>query len=546
MVNSVSTPQAQAKWLDAIARMRLMASSSAADLDQIQDDITTGVSLPLLSQPPPVIFSNTPAVNETASAVRARLADYMDFGAVEELPPDTTPPHGIQPLHVIIKEGKKPRLVIDLSRNLNQFLEYRHFTYSKVDDAVALASPGCWFGKLDLSNCFLSFPLHPDAIRFFYFRFDGRLYRFVRMPFGLSTAPLVCTQLLSVPAWEMQQRGCRFIRYLDDFLFIASSAEALRDILQTAQEVFASFGLLVNSDKTEGPVQRISFLGIQIDSIEQTTACTPARVHELLQLLATLGSKSTVRRKDVESLIGKLSFAAQVLPGARPFMRHMLDAIHPCAKRSTPVRINECFREDVSFWLSNLTNWNGKQRWRAAQSAPIVLATDASLSGFGFHIVEVPPHIDATRWPIELQTASGFYGSYHQTHADLHASHRQIAWCELLAILAAARTYSSQLRDNYVLFLVDNSTDVAIVNRQSTRSPRLGKLLRCLYKLALDFNFSIRAAHIAGVDNSLADFLSRPELHHNDPLTSAQAVPAVRDRLRLCSAVCSSHFLPQP
>jgi len=525
--------------------MRQASKITTADLDRIQADISHGVFLPLLSQPPALTFPNTPAVAESVELVRARLQDYIVLGAVELLSPDATAPHGVQPLHVVLKEGKKPRLVIDLSRNLNQFLEYRNFSYSNVDDAVAVSSQGCWFGKLDLSNCFLSFPLHPDAIRFFYFSFEDRLYRFNRMPFGLSTAPLVCTLLLSIPAWELEQKNCHFTRYLDDFLFIASSAEALSLMLHTAQEVFASFGLEVNPVKTEGPVQRISFLGILIDSVEQVVACTPERVKELMQLLASLTNKSLVRRKDVESLIGKLSFAAQVLPGARPFMRHMIDAIRSCAKRSTPVRIDKCFREDISFWMCNLSHWNGRQRWRAARSAPIVLATDASLKGFGFHIVEVPPHIDATRWPKELQLGSGFCGYYHPDHAHLHASHRQIAWCELLAIIAAVRTYASQLQNGCVLLRVDNNTDVDIVNRQSTRSPLLSGLLRSLYKLALEFNFSIRATHIRGVDNDLADFLSRPELHRNSPLTSARAVPSFGDRLRVCSAVCSSEFLPK-
>jgi len=540
----VASPEAQAVWRRTIDLMRQASAAPAEDLDRIEADITHGVSLPLLSQPPAINFPNTPAVTREAELVRARLLDYVSLGAVEPLPPDSVPPHGVQPLHVVIKEGKKPRLVIDLSRNLNQFLKYQYFSYSNVDNAVAISSQGCWYGKLDLSNCFLSFFLHPDAIRFFYFRFDGQLCRFTRMPFGLGTAPLVCTLLLSVPAWEMERRGCRFIRYLDDFLFVASSAETLSYMLTTAQEVFASFGLLVNPEKTEGPVQRISFLGIQIDSVEQSTSCTPERVHELLQLLASLSSKSLVRRKDLESLVGKLSFAAQVLPGARPFMRHMLDAVHSCSKRSTPIRIEKCFREDISFWSRNINNWNGRQRWRAAQAAPIVLATDASLKGFGFHIMEVPFHIDATRWPKQLQPGSGFFGSYHPDHAHLHASHRQIAWCELLAVIAATQTYGSLLEGNCVLFRVDNNTDVNIVNRQATRSPLLSGLLRSLYTLALEFNFNIRATHIRGIDNSLADFLSRPELHRNDPLTSVRTVPSLCERLNVCSAVCSSTFLP--
>ena len=88
----------------------------------------------------------------------------------------------IQPLHVIIKHGKKPRLVIDLSRNLNDHLQYDYFRYSCVDDAVKESSPGCWHGKLDLSNCFLSFPLHPSVRKCFCFRFEGELYQLTSMP----------------------------------------------------------------------------------------------------------------------------------------------------------------------------------------------------------------------------------------------------------------------------------------------------------------------------------------------------------------------------
>jgi hypothetical protein len=56
---------------------------------------------------------------------------------------------------------------------------------------VEASHPGCWYGKLDLSNCFLSFPLHPSVRRYFCFRFDGRLYQFTHMRLG-STPRLAC------------------------------------------------------------------------------------------------------------------------------------------------------------------------------------------------------------------------------------------------------------------------------------------------------------------------------------------------------------------
>jgi hypothetical protein len=476
------------------------------------------------------------------------------------LPADTKPQHGIQPLHVIVKPDKKPRLVIDLSRNLNQFLQYQYFSYATLEDAVAISSPNCWYGKLDLSNCFLSFPLHPDVQQYFVFEFEGQLYQFVRMPFGLSTAPLVCTQLLSVVAFVLTQRGAHFIRYLDDFLFVAPTQAQLAATLQTAQQVFADFGLLVNPDKTEGPSQRITFLGIQLDSLSQTLSCTAQRVSELHSLLQPLRSQRIIRRRHLESVLGKLSFAAQVLPGARPFMRRMLDAIKRCRKRSTPVRIDAGFRADVRYWIQHLSTWNGRQRWRSAQADPFVLASDASLTGFGFYLESVPAHVDSSSsssWPAQLRLTTGYSGSYSRIHARYHSSHTEISWCELLAVYAAAATYAPLLQNQTVLCYVDNSTDVAIINRQATRSNRLATLLRSLYDLALRYNFSIRATHRPGEQNQLADFLSRPDLHRNDHVRQwslahpshsllLQSVCLVTSRQFLDSNGCAISFASSP
>ena len=310
----------QRHWLAVLARMREQPGANLSALADIESHITRGVSLPLISDPSSVAYDNTPTVQHHADDVRKRLLEYMQFGAVVRLPAhadavDTN--LRIQPLHVIIKTGKKPRLVIDLSRNLNEHLEYEYFTYSSVDDAVEASQPGCWYGKLDLSNCFLSFPLHPDVRRYFCFRFEGELYQFTHMPFGLSTAPRVCTQLLSVVNFALAEHGIRDIRYLDDFFLIAASEADMARHLQLAQSVIRQFGLVVNPDKTEGPAQSLSFLGVQLDSVAQTVSCTPERVSELTSLLRSLLRQRVITRGHAASLIGKLSFAAQVLSGAR-------------------------------------------------------------------------------------------------------------------------------------------------------------------------------------------------------------------------------------
>ena len=550
----------QSLWKSTLSSMRQQKVLPESDLNQIESDIVYGVSLRLVSEPPSRDLPNTPAVVQHGPLVASRIEDYIKFGAVELIDSDSsssqTPPHGTQPLHVVLKAGKKPRLVIDLSRNLNELLPERHFSYSTVDDAVDLSSKNCWFGKLDLSNCFLTFPLHPNAVKYFYFRFRNNLYRFTGMPFGLRTAPLVCTLLLSVPAFLMKQKGCRFVRYLDDFLLIADSYEQLQSHLETAQQIFSSSGMIVNPEKTEGPVQIITFLGIEINSRQQTLTCPISRVQELKDILSAFTTKLVTSRKSLESLIGKLSFAAKVLPGARPFMRSMIDNLHHHKKRSLPIKLTSSFKQDVQFWLDNINNWNGKQIWRSTKNDPIVFASDASLEGFGFHLLSSPQHSPLNNLTHPLSVGSGFYGSYHPSHSHLHSTHKQISFCEMLAVLAAAITYSPFLNNQNVVFLVDNNTDVAIINKQSTKSDLLKQLLRQLFQLSVKYNFNLCAQHIPGSKNVIADFLSRPTLHKNDPLTHFSTL-AVLPSLSLCRyptlslsclhvvySVCSSKFLP--
>lgn len=542
-------PDQQAYWLSTLALMRAEPGADLDELTQIEAHITQGVSLPFVSEPTSTSYTNTPTVHEHAKAVRERLREYMHFGAVAELPSDSDLSElRIQPLHVIIKDGKKPRLVIDLSRNLNDHLQYEYFTYSTVDDAVEASHPGCWYGKLDLSNCFLSFPLHPAVRRYFCFFFEGRLYQFTHMPFGLSTAPRVCTQLLSVVNYALNKAGICDVRYLDDFFLIARTCALMRQQLRTAQRIISLFGLVVNPDKTEGPSQTLSFLGVQLDSISQTVSCTPARVTELTGLLQTLRSQPVVTRGQAESLIGKLSFAAKVLPGTRPFMRRMLDTVRACRskRRRTPIHIDPGFRADVRFWLRHFSSWNGRQQWRSSRAAPYVFASDASLHGFGFYLESTPTNstVDSAAWPQHLRVGATFSGSYSPEHAHLHLSHKQITWLELLAVVACATTYAPLLTGQSMLFYVDNSTDVHIINRQATRSTQLAPLLRQLYGLALQHNISLRAAHRPGVDNTLADFLSRPALHQHDHVAQWKAThPSRCADLSVVSLVSSAPFV---
>ena len=518
---------------------------STTEIGLVQQWITTGISLDLTMPPPPAVFNNTSTVTTFLEDVRKRLNEYEDFGSIAPAP--NKPITFIQPLHAIVREGKKPRIVINLRRNLNEYVRHQPFHYVTVDTAVALASHNSWFGKLDLTNCFISFPMNDEFIKYFTFQFEGQVRQFTHLPFGLSSAPWICSLLLAVPSFAIREQGIVCLNYLDDFLFIAQSAHDLHRALIIAIDIFQQLGLVINPTKVEGPIQRIIFLGVVIDSTTCTLECPAQRIIEISQLLTDNMKKSVIRLRSAQSIIGKLSFAAKVLPGARPFMRRLHDTVKTRLAHSEPhpaaaVRLNRAWRMDVQFWLYHLRDWNGKQHWRTSPSHPSIIATDASTVGFGFAIASVSPLIDSSNWPDSLRPGSGFRGYFAPCHAHLHRSHRDIGWSELFAVLTALRTYGPVLRNSSIIMMIDNLSGVFILNRQSARTPRLARLLRSIYSASLDFNIELTAKHIPGTDNILPDFLSR---HQGGDTVGEwrRTHPQFADLLNVVSDIYSSTFL---
>jgi hypothetical protein len=549
-------------WLRAISEMRSChaCASDPDTLDEIERHIRNGidVSLDLLSPPQPIHFANTTTVDENFDEVQARIAEYISIGAVRVVQlsesasnsSSSAAPSMVQPLHVIMKPNKKPRLVIDLSRNLNDLIPHREFHYTSIQDAVKLSYPGCWYSKLDISNCFLSFPLHENSLQYFVFLFDGVYYQFVRLPFGLTSAPRICTILLSVVQFVLERHhGLTLVRYLDDFLLISMSAELASQHLSTAIRVLQQFGLVVNASKTEGPATCIQFLGVNINSVTLTLSISAERIaqmNELLMLHISTPSSTAVRVVDILSFIGKLNFVSQILVSARPFMRRLLNAVTGKRHRAR-CRIPPEFRLDCAVWLQRMEQWNGRISWSIHTQKPFVIISDASISGFGFYLHSFPSNTPLDRVPAALRPGSAISGTWHSSMSHL-LSHRSIAHLELFSVLFALTLLSPALHHQSVLILTDNSSNVPVINKQRTSSPAIIGLLRALAELSSTHVFACSARHISGESNVLADFLSRPALHMNQHVSQWRSYEFSHSfPLSRVALVCSSSLLlPDP
>lgn len=501
-------------WLDVIDAFAAEHPAKVPELAEAAEFLRSGVHSELLSVPPAVRFKNTPAVARERVFVQERIDYYRDLGALAAIGQEDEFDR-LQPLHVIIKDGRKPRLVLDLSRNLNDHLPRYKIRYEGIDHALSNCTPGCWFGKTDFADCFLAFDVKPEFREHLRFAFEGQAYEFKRMPFGLSTAPRLCELLLSIVSFDLRRRGIKHSRYVDDVLYFAETKDGLEQALATALDVYSAFGLPVGHHKTVHATQEITFLGVLFDSRAKTLALTPERKAEIVALCRSFLSRSTCKAQHVMSLAGKFNFAAQVLPGARPFLRRIIDSFRG-RHRNEWLTVSNSFRCDLRSWLRYLSTWNGRQAWRDDRRV-FEFRSDASLEGFGFYL-------SAGGTASSRIAFAGTWSTGHQRYL----SHHHIGLLEALAALHAVAAYGPILRDSVVKLLIDNQGDVAIINRQSTRSPAILTVLRALYELATKYNFSIVAEHIPGIDNIVADALSRPG---SQPLPHAtqRSAFAVRD-----------------
>jgi hypothetical protein len=532
-------PAAREVWAESIDSLAKLKGVDQELLKEASNHIRTGVKVKFSSSPPPSrSYDNTRTFTNNGHICTQRLDEYMALGAlrVASQPP---PPGGypyIQPLHAILRPGKKPRIAVDLARNFNDFVPDEPFKYSSIHDAVRLSSLSdkpAWYVKVDISSCFLSFPIDPTDVPYFRCRgWDGRVLEFLGMVFGSKTAPRTATMLLDIVSAELMDLGIDHVRYLDDFLFVVSTREAAVECARAAAIIIAKFGLALSAEKTEGPAQSMEFLGIMIDSIRQTLYITKKRKKELKDILSSFSRRSSASVKKVQSLLGKLSFAAAVLPGARPFTRRIIDVIKGKHHRSTIV-LDDPFRQDVEYWIGNISSWNGSQHWRSDFSSPCVFGSDASTEGFGYGLEEAPSHVTEKlpdRWkPGHIR--AGVW-SWSNGDADRQKTHRRIQWGEMFCPVTAALEYKEHLRDQHVVFVIDNESDVNVINRQSTRNPRVCDLLRSLCDVSMRYNFSFSAVHRRGEDNELMDWASRPSIHSFELSTSSAKRHVLQSRSR--------------
>ena len=395
-------------------------------------------------------------------------------------------------LFTVPKKGGGQRPIINLKR-LNSFLDIKHFKMEGINTLRDILQERDWMGKLDLSDAYLTVPIHHKDRKYLKFHWRGQSYQFKSLPFGLATAPRTFTKVLHPVVSHLRSMGIRLIIYLDNILILSQSAETLRAHMSTVAQKLESLGFRLNTSKCEWePTQLIEFLGFLVDSLPMKLSLPESKVYHVQKECRSILGKRMATPRQLARLIGMLTASIPAVMQAPLHYRALQRLRNRSLKNSgydQQVKIDIESRQDLLWWIHHFPLHNGK--YLTTKVADVVITSDASTMGWG--------------------------ATYQNKHAGGPWSRQErkahINFLELKAAFLALKSFVASRSHMHILLLMDNITAISFINHKGgTHSKVLSDLAIQIWTWCIQRNITLCAEHIPGIDNVGADRESRKQL----------------------------------
>lgn len=478
-------------------------------------------------------------------SVEQDLAD----GSIRRAAPDE--PVVISGRGSVLKSDGKQRPVHDLREVNRQLGDLPALSYQSVDTARARLQPGWYAAKLDIKKAYRWVPVSQRTSRFLAYRWPAPcscaatwrapvgtrrcasacpvcgwdVFVEQRLPFGLAS----CCEFFDrisrfTQRWWYRTRPAAhseafLVVYLDDFLVGGPTREIVQAEIDRLAAGISSLGFEENGDKRVPPCTRVTFLGIELDTVSMAVSIPPAKLAGLVGRLNVVERARAVSTDELASLVGVAAWCARVVFGARTFSRRLIDLL--ATARSSGERWVRLLPEvllDLAWWrkFAKQLNEQPMSPLCCAHDANF-FATDAALEASaagigGVYIAGDTVHRFSFTGPSTLWLPRvGVLRDEQRLALGIHH-------LELLAVLEAADRWSHLWAGKHVRVFCDNNVVVAWANKGTCRDPLALGWLRELFWLAVRWSFRLTAVRISSVQNTLADSLSRGQSARFDEL----------------------------
>lgn len=461
-------------------------------------------------------YPNWPSADKYAVHVAADIdkdvASGIKFGPFYEppLPGFVGSPMGCFPK----KRSNKFRVIHDLSwppgSSVNDFIDKDsfHLHYLSLDEVISdikLRGPGTLLSKLDLESAFHHIPVRREDFELLgstFYRFNPVTNSYVKeyyfdtvLQFGGRSSPKLFDDFALASQYIMLLNGATYTKhYLDDYITMGEAGtDECSTNLQIMMDTCSDLGFSLNPSKVTQPNAVMEYLGIILDTNLMQARISTERLANVLSELNTWCHRTTATKRQILSLIGKLTFVSRVVRPGRTFVRRMISIASSVPHLHHKVHLSDGFHKDVEWWLQFLPQWNGVS----------MFYQDDWESNIDLHI-----YTDSSD-----KAAAGYVNGKWFVVPFVHEfailKDLSINWRELFAVVVAAATFGSQWTGKRLMFHCDNMCIVEVIKSGTCKNNLIMDLVRKLFFICAQYNFEISSCYVNTKVNDIADALSR-------------------------------------
>ena len=392
--------------------------------------------------------------------------------------------------------------------------------YAPFDRAVEIClrlGQGCYIAREDFSAAFRLFPISYQDLELLGFTLDNDFYINSSMAFGSRSSCRIFEVFSTSVEWAAKRitRTCCITHYLDDFFLAHTTYVGCAQLMTKFQEITDFIGAPLAEEKREGPTQHMTFLGMDIDTVEQTIAIPAEKMRQALimieEMLKSPKRKTTV--KAVQKLAGKLQYVTKGIPAGRPFLRRLYSLLQkatPTGERNIAakpnpahhIRVTNAVAKDLKTWVTFLTSETLESdrqvpfvRQLGQVDGPQLITDSAGSEKLGYGCIFRSRYMYA-RWPL---------GFFRQRKPS-------IALLELFAVVIAVDCWAPIMATSIVKVRSDNQAVISAITKGSSKCKWCLSLIRHLTLTCMRFQIYLVAQYLEGSSNQHADSLSRLDI----------------------------------
>lgn len=366
-----------------------------------------------------------------------------------------------------------------------------HFKLEDHKTVIRLIEKDCFMATLDLKDAYFLIPIWKHHRKYLRFSFNGYIYQYNVMPFGLNIAPFVFTKIMKPLLSHLRQRGYWSVLYLDDFLLLGRSYQECRNNITATINILQSLGFVINFEKSRlVPSHKIQYLGFVYDSYAMTVSIPTEKQLKLQKLVLKFSKAKKCKIRDFARFIGNI---ISVCPAVRYgyvytklFERQKFLALQKSEGNYNQImNLADSLSADFKWWQIILPV---AQNSIKLENFAMEIFSDASCSGWGIFY--------------NGQKSRGLWSDDEK--------HFHINYLELLATFFALKCFASTVKNCNILCRIDNTTAIAYINRMgSIQFPELNRLSREIWMWCEHRNIFLFASYIKSSENTIADEQSR-------------------------------------